>query len=90
MFAVTRAQRPGGQPCARGAGATRRLRCRARAVQQALGPLLGKALPPCAESRIGNVEGRGDGGDAVACDDCTDGLGPAKSPGLLRLREPGR
>src|SRR5262249_47379497 len=59
------------------------------AVQHALGPLLGKALHPCAESRIGTVEGRGDGVDAGACDDLTDGLRTAKAPGLLRLFEQG-
>jgi hypothetical protein len=44
------------------------------ATPQALGALLGKALHPFAESRIGQVERRGDGMDVVACDDLTDGL----------------
>ena len=33
----------------------------ARAIQQALGPLVGKALDPFAQGRIGQVEGGGDG-----------------------------
>ena len=35
----------------------------ARSIQQALGPLLRKALHPFSECGIGQVEGRGDGVD---------------------------
>jgi hypothetical protein len=59
------------------------------AVQQALGALLGKALHPFAEGRIGKVEQRGDGLDVVARNDLTDGLRTAKDPGFLRLLEHG-
>jgi len=57
------------------------------AIQQALGPLLGKALHPFAEGRIGKVEQRGDGLDVVARHDLTDRLRAAKDPGFLRLLE---
>jgi hypothetical protein len=59
------------------------------AIQQALGPLLGKALHPFAEGRIGEVEQRGDRIDMVARDDLTDSLRAAKAPGLFRLFEYG-
>ena len=62
---------------------------RARAIHQALRSLLGKALHPCAEGRIGTVQGRGDGRDVVARDDFPDGLRAAKDAGLLRLLEHG-
>ena len=61
----------------------------ARAIQQALGPLLRKALHPFAESGIGQVEGRGDGVDLLTCHDLTDGLRPAKDPRLLGLLQDG-
>lgn len=47
---------------------------RGRAIQQALGSLMGKALDPLAQRRIGKVEGLGDGGDVVAGDDLPNGL----------------
>jgi hypothetical protein len=59
------------------------------AIQQALGPLLGKALHPCAEGRMGEVEQRGDSIDMVARDDLTDSLRTAKDPGFFRLLEHG-
>jgi len=59
------------------------------AIPQALGALLGKALDPCAEGRIGKVEQRGDGIDVVARDDLTDGLRAAQDLGFLRLLEYG-
>jgi len=59
------------------------------AIPQALGPLLGKALHPFSERRIGQVEGRGDGVDMVAGHDLTDGLRPAKDPRFLGLGEQG-
>jgi hypothetical protein len=60
-----------------------------RAIEQALRPLPGKALPPFAQSRIREVEGRGNRVHVVACDDLTDRLGAAKDPGLLVLFEHG-
>ena len=59
------------------------------AIQQALGPLLGKALHPLTEGRMGKVEQCGDRMDVVARDDLTDGLCTAKDPGLLGLLEHG-
>ena len=59
----------------------------ARAVSQALGPLLGKALHPFAHSRIGQLEGDGDGGDGLPRDHRTDGLRTAKDPCFLGLLE---
>jgi hypothetical protein len=61
----------------------------ARSIQQALGPLLRKALHPFSECGIGQVEGRGDGVDMVACHDLTDGLRPAKDASLLGLLQDG-
>jgi hypothetical protein len=61
----------------------------ARSIQQALGPLLRKALHPFSEGGIGQVEGRGDGVDRVACHDLTDGLRPAKDASLLGLLQDG-
>jgi hypothetical protein len=58
-------------------------------ISQALGPLLGKALHPFAEGRVGKVEQRGDRIDVVTCDDCTDSLRAAKDTGLFRLFEYG-
>ena len=56
-----------------------------RAIQQALRPLLRKALHPFSACGIGHVEGRGDGVDMVAGHDLTDGLRTAKDPSLLGL-----
>ena len=60
---------------------------RARAIPQALGPLLRKALHPFPQGRIGHLEGRGDGGDMVTRDHRTDSLGTVKDPCLLGLLE---
>jgi hypothetical protein len=57
----------------------------ARSIPQALGPLLRKALHPFSEGGIGQVEGRRDSVDVVACHDLTDGLRPAKDASLLGL-----
>ena len=62
---------------------------RARTIPQARGPLLRKALHPFAEGRIRQVQGCGDGADAVARDDLPDGLRTAKEAGLLGLLEHG-
>jgi hypothetical protein len=59
----------------------------ARAIQQALGPLLRKALHPFAECRIRQMESRGDGVDMVAGYDLPDRLRPAKDPRCLGLLE---
>jgi len=60
-----------------------------RAIQQTLGPLLRKALHPFSESRIGQVEGLGDGVNMVACHDLTASLCPAEDPRLLGLLQYG-
>jgi hypothetical protein len=57
------------------------------AIQQALWPLLRKALHPLTQGRIRQVEGRGDGRDMVPRDHRTDSLGTAKDPRLLGLLE---
>ena len=57
----------------------------ARAIQQALRPLLCKALHPLAQGRIRQVQGSGDGGDMVPRDHRMDGLCTAKDPRLLGL-----
>jgi hypothetical protein len=62
---------------------------RARAIQQTLCPLIGKALHPFSESGIGKVEGLGDRVDVLARDDLTKGLSPAKDTGLFGLLEHG-
>jgi hypothetical protein len=61
----------------------------ARAIPQALGPLIGKALDPFSQGGVGKVESRGDSVDVVASDHRTDGLCTAKEAGLLRLFEHG-
>jgi hypothetical protein len=58
---------------------------RARAIPQALRPLLRKALHPLAEGGIGQVERLGDSVDLVPCHHLTDGLRPAKAPCFLSL-----
>ena len=60
-----------------------------RAIQQALWPLLRKALHPFSERGIGQVAGRRDGVETSACHDLTDGLRTAKDPGLLGLFQDG-
>jgi hypothetical protein len=59
------------------------------AISHSLRSLMGKALDPLSQGRIGNVEGLGDGRDVLARDHLTDGLGPATDPGLLGLFEYG-
>jgi hypothetical protein len=59
-------------------------------VHEALGPLLGKTLHPCAEGRIGKAKPRRDRINVVACNDLADGLRATQDPGLLRLLEHGR
>ena len=61
----------------------------ARAIQQALRPLLRKALHPLSEGRIGHMKSLGDGVDMVPCHDLADGLRTAKDPRFLGLLEQG-
>jgi hypothetical protein len=61
----------------------------AGAIQQALGPLLRKALHPFAEGGIGQMERLGDGVDMVAGHDLPDRLRTAKDPRFLGLLEQG-
>ena len=56
-----------------------------RRIHQACHALVGKALHPLAEGRIGKVAGCGDRMDMVPSDDRTDGLGAAKDAGLPGL-----
>jgi len=62
---------------------------RTRTIHEAGHALVGKALHPFAEGRVGKVEGRRDGVDMVASNDLTDGLRPAKAPSLLGLLQDG-
>jgi|SRR5215831_15277036 len=57
------------------------------AIQQALGPLLRKALHPFPQGSIRQVEGSGNGRDRVTRDHRTDSLGTAKDPRLRGLLE---
>jgi hypothetical protein len=61
----------------------------ARAIPQARGALLRKALHPLTQGSIRHVEGGGDGGERVPRDHRTDSLGTAKDPRLLGLLEHG-
>jgi hypothetical protein len=58
-------------------------------IQQALGPLLRKALHPFPQGRIRQMESRGDGRDMVTRNHRTDRLGTAKDTRLLGLLEHG-
>jgi hypothetical protein len=59
----------------------------ARAITQALGPFVRKALHPFAERGIGQMESLGDGVAMVACYDLPDSLRTAKDPCFLGLLE---
>ena len=61
----------------------------ARAIQQALRPLLRKALHPLAEGGIGHMERLGDSVDMVPYHNLTDGLRTAKDSRCLGLLEHG-
>jgi hypothetical protein len=61
----------------------------ARAVHQAWHPLIGKAVDPFAEGRIGKLERVGDGLEPLAFDDLAHGLGTAKDTSLFRLFQEG-
>src|SRR6266446_756659 len=54
-------------------------------IEQALGALVGKAIDPLAEGRVGKREWSGDGLQARTFDDFTDRLSATEDPGLFRL-----
>ena len=56
-----------------------------RPIHQACHAVVGKALHPLAESRVGKVEGRRDSAAVVASDHRTDSLCTAKDTGLFSL-----
>ena len=62
---------------------------RARAIEEALGPLPGKALHPFAQGGIGETERGGDRANVLPSDDLPDSLCPAKNAGLPGLLEYG-
>ena len=59
----------------------------ARAIHQALGPLVGKAMDPFAQGRIGKVQRVRDRLEALPFDDVAHGLGTTEDAGLLGLLE---
>jgi hypothetical protein len=61
----------------------------ARTIGEALHPLLGKAMDPFAQRRIGKVECVRDHLQALAFDDLAHGLGTTEDPGFLGLLEIG-
>lgn len=61
----------------------------ARAVDEAWGTFMGKAMDPFAEGGIGKREGVGDRLQVSTFDDFTDRLGAAEDPGLFRLLQHG-
>jgi hypothetical protein len=62
---------------------------RTRPLHQAGHAVVCNALPPCAEGRVGTVEGRRDRVDVVARAHRTDGWCPTKDAGLLGLLQHG-
>jgi hypothetical protein len=58
---------------------------RARAIEQALDPLVGEAMDPLAQGGIGKVQRVGHRLEAAPLDDVAHGLGTAKNARLLRL-----
>jgi hypothetical protein len=61
----------------------------ARAIQQSLRSVMGKALYPFAQGGIRQMEGSGDGGDVLPRDHRMDSLGTAKDTRLLGLLKQG-
>jgi len=59
------------------------------AIQQPLGPLIGKTLHPFAQGRIRQMEGGGDGRDVLPRNHRMDSLCTAKDTCLLGLLEQG-
>jgi hypothetical protein len=60
-----------------------------RAVQEAAGAFLSKALHPLSQSGVGEMEGVRNGFDGLPGDPLTDGLSPAKDAGFLRVLHEG-
>jgi hypothetical protein len=58
-------------------------------VHEAWRALVGKAMDPLTERRRGKGQRVRDGLEALAFDDVTHGLGPAKDPSLFRLFQEG-
>ena len=61
----------------------------ARAIHETLRALVGKAVDPLAQRRIGKVQCVGDRLEALAFDDLAHGLCPTEDPGFFRLFEQG-
>jgi hypothetical protein len=57
----------------------------ARAIHETLRALVGKAVDPLAQRRIGKVQRVGDGLEALSFDDGADRLGAPEHAGLLGL-----
>jgi hypothetical protein len=57
----------------------------ARTIHQTPGALVGKAMHPFPQGRIGKLERVGDGLEALAFDDVTYGLGTAEDTGFFGL-----
>jgi hypothetical protein len=62
---------------------------RARAINETLCAVVGKAIDPLAEGGIGKGEGVRDGLQALAFDDLAHGLGTAEDAGFLGLFQEG-
>jgi hypothetical protein len=61
----------------------------ARTIGEARHPLMGKAMDPFPQGRIGKVERVRDRLQALAFDDLAHGLGTTEDPGFLGLFEKG-
>ena len=61
----------------------------ARAIHQALDPLVGEAMDPLAQRRIGKVQRVGDGLEALPFDDVAHSLGTAEDASLFGLFQKG-
>jgi len=62
---------------------------RARAVDEAWRALVGKAMDPCAQGRIGKLEGVGNRLEALPFDDVAHGLSTAEDARFLGLLDEG-
>jgi hypothetical protein len=61
----------------------------AKAIGEALDPLVGEAMHPFAQRRIGKMERVGDRLEALPCHDLTDRLGTTEDPDILRPLQAG-